>query len=74
LRRFSIDLIDTATNHNTKFDKALLDRMDLLKQHFMKTYGAPQYDYGYPKQEKMNNRKGFYAYMWEVVKREYLLG
>jgi hypothetical protein len=46
--------------------------MDLLKHYFMKTYGAPKYDKGYPKQEKMNNRKAFYAYMLKVVKREYL--
>jgi len=54
-------LIDTATIDNTKFDKALFDRMNLLKQHFMKTYGAPHYDRGYPKQEKMQNGKSFDA-------------
>lgn len=65
-----VDLIDTATIGNTEFGKALFDRMDLLKQYFVKTYGAPQYDKGYPKQEKMNNGKAFYAYMWKVGKKE----
>lgn len=69
-----VDLIDTATIDNIKFDKALFDRMDLLKRHFMKTYGAPQYDKGYPKQEKMNNGKAFYAYMWKVGRKEIFVG
>lgn len=67
-------LIDTATIDNTKFGKALFDRMDLLKQHFMKTYGAPQYDKGYPKKEKMNNGKTLYAYMWKVGRKEIFVG
>jgi len=33
-----VDLINTAAIDNTKFGEALFDRMDLLKQHFMKTY------------------------------------
>lgn len=59
---------------NTNFGKGLFDRMDLLKQHFMKTYGAPQYDKGYPKQEKMNNGKAFYPYMWKVGKKKIFIG
>lgn len=45
--------------------------MDLLKQHVMKTYGAPQCDKGYPKQEKMINGTAFYPYMWNVGKKKY---
>jgi len=69
-----VDLIDTATIGNTEFGKALFDRMDLLKQYFSKTYGPPQYDKGYPKQEKMQNGKSFDAYMWEVGKKEIFVG
>ncbi|WP_343522014.1 hypothetical protein [Pedobacter sp.] len=67
-------LIDTTTIDNTKFGKALFDRMDLLKQHFMKTYGVPQYDRGYPKQEKMQNGKAFDSYMWKVGKKKIFVG
>ncbi|MFC1226663.1 hypothetical protein ACFE6N_22860 [Pedobacter sp. BG31] len=67
-------LIDTATIDNTKFGKALFDRMDLLKKYFTKTYGAPQHDKGYPKKEKMNNGKAFYAYMWKVGTKEISVG
>ena len=67
-------LIDTATIDNTKFGEALFDRMDLLKQHFMKTYGVPQYDRGYPKQDKMQNGKAFDAYMWKVGKKKIFVG
>ncbi|SDG83171.1 hypothetical protein SAMN05421827_111203 [Pedobacter terrae] len=48
--------------------------MDLLKRHFMKIYGASQYDRGYPKQEKMNKGMAFYAYMWKVGKKVISVG
>jgi hypothetical protein len=69
-----VDPVDTATTHNTKFDKPLFNRIDLLKRYFIKTYGIPQYDKGYPKQEKMNNGKAFYAYIWKVGKKEISVG
>ncbi|SDG83093.1 hypothetical protein SAMN05421827_111200 [Pedobacter terrae] len=69
-----VDLIDTATIDNTKFDKALFDRLDLLKQYFTKTYGATKYDKGYPKQEKMQNRRAFNAYKWQVGRKEIFVG
>ncbi|MBO9674184.1 MAG: hypothetical protein J7577_12110 [Sphingobacteriaceae bacterium] len=67
-------LIDTTTIDNTRFGKALFDRMNLLKQHFIKTYGMPQYERGYPKQEKMQNGKSFDAYLWKVGKKKIFVG
>ncbi|MFN0293024.1 hypothetical protein [Pedobacter helvus] len=69
-----IYLMDTVTVDNTKFDKELFNRMDLLKQHFVKTYGEPQQDRGYPKQAKMKNGKAFEAYKWEIGKKLIAVG
>lgn len=67
-------LIDTVTADNTKFDKELFNRMDLLKQYFVKTYGEPQHDRGYPKQQKMQNGKAFEAYIWDIGKKKIAIG
>lgn len=36
----------------------------------MKTYGAPQFDKDYPKQERMQGRKSFDIYLWKIVKKQ----
>jgi len=66
--------VDTATIDNTKFDQALFDKMDLLKLHFVKTYGEPQHNIGYPKHQKMKNGNSFDAYKWEVGKKKIAVG
>lgn len=67
-------LLDYETIGNMKFDQTLLNRMDLLKKYFMKTYGTPILDKGYPKQEKMLNGKSFSTYTWEVGKKKIFVG
>ena len=69
-----IYLIDTATIENRMFDEALLNRMEMLKQYFTKTYGVPQHNRGYPKQDKMQNGKSFDSYMWKVGKKKIFVG
>ncbi|MFN0292517.1 hypothetical protein [Pedobacter helvus] len=67
-------LIDTATIENAKFDQALFDKMDLLKQHFVKTYGEPKHSRGYPKRETMRNGQSFDAYIWKIGKKKIAVG
>ncbi|RDC54143.1 hypothetical protein DU508_23200 [Pedobacter chinensis] len=67
-------LIDSATFYNTKFDQALFNRMDLIKEYFMKTYGTPQHNSGYPKEKKMKNGKAFEACIWNVGKKKIAVG
>ncbi|MFN0255635.1 hypothetical protein [Pedobacter ureilyticus] len=69
-----IYLVDTTTIGNKKFDQALFNKMDLLKQYFVTTYGEPQHNRGYPKQEKMQNGKAFEAYKWEIGKKKIAVG
>ncbi|GAA4213110.1 hypothetical protein GCM10022289_44820 [Pedobacter jeongneungensis] len=63
-------MIDKATFDNQKFDNRLFERMDLIKQYFMSTYGEPKKDRGYPVQQKMLNGNVFESCTWEVgIKR-----
>ncbi|WP_443945092.1 hypothetical protein ACJVDH_19575 [Pedobacter sp. AW1-32] len=69
-----INLIDSATINNTAFDQTLFDRMDLLKDHFAKTYGLPQHDMGYPEQTMMSDGKFVKTYIWIIGKKEISVG
>ncbi len=69
-----IYLVDTTTINNKKFDQALFNKMDSLKEYFAKTFGEPIHNRGYPKQQKMQNGKAFEAYAWEVGKKQIAVG
>lgn len=67
-------MIDKATFDNHKFDNRLFERMGLIKQYFMNTYGEPTKDRGYPVQKKMLNGKVFESCIWEVGKKRISVG